>query len=374
MIYLDSAATTYPKPQNVYASVSDALRRYSFNSGRGGYRQSVDAAEKIFDVRIKLAEMFNCSEQNIAFTNNCTTAINTAVRGLAKKGRHILISSLEHNAVWRTVCCLREDGICDFDIVEYSPDTEKFLNNIKEKEKSNTSMVVMLHASNVFGVVTPIKAIGDYCRQKGWYYIVDAAQSAGVLPMDMKECGISAVCAPGHKGLYGIMGSGFLALSDLVLPAPLTCGGTGSNSADWRQPDDLPDRLEAGTLNNPGIISIGAGVDFINRKGIDTIYHHEMRLIEFMYKELEKTEGISLYTPFEQIKAPVLSFNVRDYHSEEAASRLAERQIAVRAGLHCAPLAHNSFKTSNRGTVRVSPCAFTTFHDCEYFLNSVKNM
>lgn len=374
MIYLDSAATTYPKPQNVYASVSDALRRYSFNSGRGGYRQSVDAAEKIFDVRIKLAEMFNCSEQNITFTNNCTTAVNTAVRGLAKKGSHILISSLEHNAVWRTVCCLREDGISDFDIVEYSSDTEKFLNNIKEKEKSNTSMVVMLHASNVFGVVTPVKAIGDYCRQKGWYYIVDAAQSAGVLPIDMKECGISALCAPGHKGLYGIMGSGFLALSDLVLPAPLTCGGTGSNSADWRQPDDLPDRLEAGTLNNPGIISIGAGVDFINRKGIDTIYHHEMRLIEFMYKELEKTEGISLYTPFEQIKAPVLSFNVRDYHSEEAASRLAERQIAVRAGLHCAPLAHNSFKTSNRGTVRVSPCAFTTFHDCEYFLNSVKNM
>lgn len=374
MIYLDSAATTYPKPQNVYASVSDALRRYSFNSGRGGYRQSVDAAEKIFDVRIKLAEMFNCSEQNIAFTNNCTTAINTAVRGLAKKGSHILISSLEHNAVWRTVCCLREDGICDFDIVEYSSDTEKFLNNIKEKEKSNTSMVVMLHASNVFGVVTPVKAIGDYCRQKGWYYIVDAAQSAGVLPIDMKDCGISALCAPGHKGLYGIMGSGFLALSDLVLPAPLTCGGTGSNSADWRQPDDLPDRLEAGTLNNPGIISIGAGVDFIKRKGIDKIYHHEMRLIEFMYKELEKTEGISLYAPFEQIKAPVLSFNVRDYHSEEAASRLAERQIAVRAGLHCAPLAHNSFKTSNRGTVRVSPCAFTTFHDCEYFLNSVKNM
>lgn len=374
MIYLDSAATTYPKPQNVYASVSDALRRYSFNSGRGGYRQSVDAAEKIFDVRIKLAEMFNCSEQNIAFTNNCTTAINTAVRGLAKKGSHILISSLEHNAVWRTVCCLREDGISDFDIVEYSSDTEKFLNNIKEKEKSNTSMVVMLHVSNVFGVVTPIKAIGDYCRQKGWYYIVDAAQSAGVLPIDMKDCGISALCAPGHKGLYGIMGSGFLALSDSILPAPLTCGGTGSNSADWRQPDDLPDRLEAGTLNNPGIISIGAGVDFINRKGIDTIYHHEMRLIEFMYKELEKTEGISLYAPFEQIKAPVLSFNVRDYHSEEAASRLAERQIAVRAGLHCAPLAHNSFKTSNRGTVRVSPCAFTTFHDCEYFLNSVKNM
>lgn len=374
MIYLDSAATTYPKPQNVYASVSDALRRYSFNSGRGGYRQSVDAAEKIFDVRIKLAEMFNCSEQNIVFTNNCTTAINTAVRGLAKKGSHILISSLEHNAVWRTVCCLREDGISDFDIVEYSSDTEKFLNNIKEKEKSNTSMVVMLHASNVFGVVTPIKAIGDYCRQKGWYYIVDAAQSAGVLPIDMKDCGISALCAPGHKGLYGIMGSGFLALSDSILPAPLTCGGTGSNSAHWRQPDDLPDRLEAGTLNNPGIISIGAGVDFIKRKGIDKIYHHEMRLIEFMYKELEKTEGISLYAPFEQIKAPVLSFNVGDYHSEEAASRLAERQIAVRAGLHCAPLAHNSFKTSNRGTVRVSTCAFTTFHDCEYFLNSVKNM
>lgn len=374
MIYLDSAATTYPKPRNVYTAVNDALRRYSFNSGRGGYSQSVAAADKIFDVRVKLSEMFNCGEQNIAFTNNCTTSINTAVRGLAEKGSHLLISSLEHNSVWRTVCNLREEGVADFDVVEYSSDPDVFINNIREKEKSNTSMVVMLHASNVFGVVTPIKAIGDYCRQKGWYYVVDSAQSAGVLPIDMKECNISALCAPGHKGLYGIMGSGFIALSDYVSPLPLTCGGTGSHSADWRQPEDMPDRLEAGTLNNPGIISIGAGVDFINKKGIKTIYNHEMRLVEFIYRELEKSDGISLYTPFDEMKSPVLSFNVGDYHSEETAARLAEKNIAVRAGFHCAPLAHNFYSTSERGTVRVSPCAFTTFHDCEYFLNSVKNL
>lgn len=374
MIYLDSAATTYPKPPNVYASVNETLRRYCFNSGRGGYSQSVAAAEKIYDVRVKIAKMFNCAEQNVTFTNNCTTAINTAVRGLAEKGSHLLISSLEHNAVWRTVSSLREEGITDFDIVEYSPDTDIFLNNIKEKEKSNTSMVVMLHASNVFGVVTPINEIGEYCRHKGWYYIVDAAQSAGVLPIDMKKCNISALCAPGHKGLYGIMGSGFLALGDSVIPSPLTCGGTGSHSVDWRQPEDLPDRLEAGTLNNPGIISIGAGVDFINNKGIKTVYRHEMRLSEFIYKELKNIDGVSLYIPFEQIKAPVLSFNVGDYHSEAVASRLAEKNIAVRAGYHCAPLAHNCYGTSDRGTVRVSPCAFTTFSDCEYFLNYVKNL
>lgn len=374
MIYLDSAATTYPKPPNVYASVNEAIKRYSFNSGRGGYSQSVFAADKIFDVRVKLGAMFNCGEQNIGFTNNCTTAVNTAAKGLAKKGSHLLISSLEHNAVWRTVCSLREAGIADFDVVDYSQDTDRFISNIKAKEKSNTSMVVMLHASNVFGVTLPIKEIGEYCRRKGWYYIVDSAQSAGVLPIDMKECNISALCAPGHKGLYGIMGSGFIALSDSVLPEPLTCGGTGSHSADWRQPEDMPDRLEAGTLNNPGIISIGAGVDFINRKSMKKIYQHEMRLTEFMYRELEKTEGTTLYTPLEDIKAPVLSFNTGDYHSEEVAARLAERNIAVRAGYHCAPLAHNFFGTSERGTVRVSPCAFTTFHDCEYFLNSVKNL
>ena len=374
MIYLDNAATTYPKPPNVYSAVNETLKRYSFNSGRGGYSQSVSAAEKIFDVRVKLGKMFNCGEQDIAFTNNCTTAVNTAVKGLAGKGSHILISSLEHNAVWRTVCSLREKGIADFDVVDYSPDPEKIIANIKEKEKSNTALVVMLHASNVFGVTLPIEEIGEYCRKKGWYYVVDSAQSAGVLPIDMKKCNISALCAPGHKGLYGIMGSGFIALSDSVLPEPLTCGGTGSHSSDWRQPEEMPDRLEAGTLNNPGIISIGAGVDFINRKSMKKIYSHEMRLTEFMFRELEKSKGITLYTPYEEINAPVLSFNAGDYHSEETASRLAEKNIAVRSGFHCAPLAHNFYGTSERGTVRVSPCAFTTFRDCEYFLNSVKNL
>ena len=372
MIYLDNAATSYPKPQNVLAAVNAAGKNFSFNSGRGGYAESVKTAEKIFDVRKSLSDLFHAQPQNIAFTNNCTAALNTAIKGLIKPGDHVLISSLEHNAVLRPVFKLQKQGLIHYDVIPYSPDADTFLAQIRKMEKPNTRMVVMLYASNVFGVVNPVQQVGAYCKEKGWYFVLDVAQSAGILPVDMEQNNVTALCAPGHKGLYGMMGTGFVALQDGILPNSLFEGGTGSNSYDPEQPDFLPDRLEAGTLNNPGILSLGAGVQFINKKGMQWIHKQEMRLIAYLYEELKQMKDVTLYVPLEEMHVPVLSFNLKDYSSEEVASRLAQRHIAVRAGYHCAPSAHTFFGTGDRGTVRISPSVFTSFKECEFFLNSVK--
>lgn len=372
MIYLDNAATSYPKPQNVLAAVNAAGKNFSFNSGRGGYAESVKTAEKIFDVRQSLSDLFHAQPQNIAFTNNCTAALNTAIKGLIKPGDHVLISSLEHNAVLRPVFKLQKQGLIHYDVIPYSPDVDTFLAQIRKMEKPNTRMVVMLYASNVFGVVNPVQQVGAYCKEKGWYFVLDVAQSAGILPVDMEQNNVTALCAPGHKGLYGMMGTGFVALQDGILPNSLFEGGTGSNSYDPEQPDFLPDRLEAGTLNNPGILSLGAGVQFINKKGMQWIHKQEMRLIAYLYEELKQMKDVTLYVPLEEMHVPVLSFNLKDYSSEEVASRLAQRHIAVRAGYHCAPSAHTFFGTGDRGTVRISPSVFTSFKECEFFLNSVK--
>lgn len=372
MIYLDNAATTYPKPFSVLETVYRANRKYAYNSGRGGYRESVQTAEKIFAVRDCLGRFFHCPEQNVVFTNNCTTAVNMALKGLLKPGDHVLISALEHNAVFRPIYKLAREGRITYDQVPYHPDPDRFLQNIRALEQPNTAMVAMLHASNVFGVVHPLGLVGDYCRRKGWLFVVDAAQSAGILPIDMQAMHISALCAPGHKSLFGTMGTGVLALADGISPDSLTEGGTGSHSFDPQMPPDLPDRLEAGTLNNPGILSLGAGVRFIEKTGRAEIHEYEMRLTRWLYEELAACPGIKLYTPPEHIGVPVLSFNVDDRTSEETAAYLAARQIAVRGGYHCAPCAHRFFGTDKRGTVRVSPGVFTGMNECEYFLNSVK--
>ena len=226
MIYLDNAATTYPKPFSVLETVYRANRKYAYNSGRGGYRESVQTAEKIFAVRDCLGRFFHCPEQNIVFTNNCTTAVNTALKGLLKPGDHVLISALEHNAVFRPIYKLAREGRITYDQVPYHPDPDRFLQNIRALEQPNTAMVAMLHASNVFGVVHPLGLVGDYCRRKGRLFVVDAAQSAGILPIDMQAMHISALCAPGHKSLFGTMGTGVLALADGISPYSLTEGGT----------------------------------------------------------------------------------------------------------------------------------------------------
>ncbi len=376
LIYLDNGATSYPKPSAVISATLNACKRFSFNSGRGGYSASVKTAEKIYSVREKIGDMFDYEPQNIAFTLNCTSALNMAIKGSVKTGDHVIISSLEHNSVWRVVNSLQDDGIIEYDIADFSFDEDETVNNFARLIKSNTSLIVCMAASNVFGVAFPIAKIGALAKQLGIRFVVDAAQAAGVISVSGVRDNIDILCAPGHKCLYGNMGTGFIAVREGVYLNTIVEGGTGSESVNPKQPDFLPDRLEAGTLNNCGILSLGAGIDYINSVGMNNIYRHELRITDCLYSGLSRNENVQLYCPRPQWKksAPLISFNYKDYSSEKTAAELAEHNIAVRAGLHCSPLAHKFFNTLDRGTVRLSPSAFTTFRECEIFLNTLKKI
>lgn len=376
MIYFDNGATTYPKPMPVLNKAYFAMKYYSFNSGRSGYAQSLKAAKMIYDVREKTADMFNCSPENVVFTKNCTEALNYAIKGSVEHGGHIIISSLEHNSVARVAQKLSDDGVADYDIAEFSFDDDETVNNFERLIKSNTSAIVCMHSSNVFGVVFPITKIGKMCKKHGVRFIVDAAQSAGVIDIDMKRDNIDVLCCPGHKSLYGNMGTGFMCVCDGVKLSTVTAGGTGSDSLKLQQPDYMPDRFESGTLNNSGIISLGEGINFVNKTGIENIYTKEMHQAQNLYAMLSSIKGVKLYTPAPKYmkSVPIVSFNYKDKSSESVASYLADNDICVRAGFHCSPLAHRHFGTLKFGTVRVSLGAFNTDKECSKFYNIIKKM
>ncbi len=295
---------------------------------------------------------------------------------MAKQGDHFIISNLEHNAVARPIYMLSKKGIITYDIFEFSYDEEETLKNIKKLIKQNTKAIVCMHASNVFGCVLPIEKIGKLAKENGLYFIVDAAQSAGILDIDAKRDNIDILCAPGHKGLYAPMGTGFIVLGNNVKLDTLIEGGTGTLSMQLLQPELMPERLESGTLNNIGICGLGAGIDFVNNKGVNNIYKHENLVVSFLYEQIKKNDNITLYTPpFSDVfQAPILSFNFKDYSSEKTASLLSQKNIATRAGFHCSKLAHTSFNTGNRGTVRLSPSVFTSFAECEKIINTLKKL
>lgn len=376
MIYFDNSATTYPKPSNVIRGANEAMRRFSFNSGRGGYKESIIASEKIYDVREKIGRMFNFSAENVVFTKNCTEALNIAIKGSVKKGDHIIISDLEHNSVSRVAEGLKRRGIIDYDTAEYSFSKDETVNNFERLIQGNTALIVCTHSSNAFGVCLPIKEIGELAKRHGIRFVVDGAQGAGAIDIDAKRDGIDILCAPGHKCLFGNMGTGFMAMRDGISLAPLMEGGTGSSSLSLEQPDFAPDRFEAGTLNNSGIISIGEGIDYINAIGMDKIYKHEMSYAKYIYNQLKGIDKVELYTPEpkEHKSMPIISFNIKDSTSEAVAGELAKNDICVRAGYHCTPLAHRHFGTTEHGTVRISPGCFNTERHCISLINVIKNL
>ena len=374
MIYFDNSATSYPKPWNVKQKIYEAMHLYSFNSGRGGYKASLRAAEKIYSVREKIADMFCCDAENVAFTKNCTEALNIAIKGSVKKGSHIVISSLEHNSVSRVIYKLFNDGIIDYSIAPFSFDKNETVKNFESAITPETALVVCTAASNAFGCLMPVREIGALCRKRNIRFVVDAAQSAGIYPINMVKDNIDILCAPGHKSLMGPMGTGFIAFRVKTVLKTITEGGTGSNSLSFIQPLALPDRYESGTLNNIGIIGLGAGIDYINNIGIDDMNYHEIKLIQLLYEALSNIDGVKLYTPFPESDSslPVLSFNKGKTSSEETALMLSEKNICTRAGYHCAPLAHEHFNTLDTGTVRVSLGWFNTQRECERFTNVLK--
>lgn len=375
MIYFDNAATTYPKPQSVLRALNTAAVRYSANPGRAGHKLAVETAEQVFQARETVAEFFELEHcENVIFTKNCTEALNTVLKGLARTGGHFVCSDLEHNAVARPLEALRLQGVCSYTAAAVGETEAQTIESFKKCLRPNTIAIVCTGASNVFGKILPIQALARLAHQHGVYMVVDAAQTAGILPISLKNDGIDFLCAPGHKGLYGVMGTGVLLCNCDAVLKPLTEGGTGVLSAQLTQPDAYPERLESGTLNVPGILATAQGVKFVNRYGTARLYDKEMRHILHIYNALREMPNVELYDDFSAENAayvPLLSLNVRGLHSEETAKRLSEANIAVRAGLHCAVFAHRAYKTEARGTVRVCPSVFTTEKDVNSLLNSI---
>ena len=371
MIYLDNAATTGKKPQSVINAVDMSLKEYCANPGRSGHAASMKAAAAVYNVRRELADFFTASgAENVVFTLNCTHSINCVIKGLLKAGDRVVTSSLEHNAVMRPL--YKVGAAVDVAAVSLTDDNIT-LNNFERLIRPDTKLVICTGASNVLGKALPITQIGALCKIRGVPFAVDAAQMAGVFPINMKKQGIDYLCIAPHKGLYAPMGIGVL-ICEKPLKNTVLEGGTGTNSAELVQPDFLPERLESGTVNVPGIMGTAAGLGYVKRLGIEKIYSHEIALCELLYDELESNPGVRLYSPkpFAGGWAPVISFNAEGFKSGELARYLNERGIAVRAGLHCAPTAHRIMGTIENGAVRASPAAFNTAADIKALSAALK--
>ena len=311
----------------------------------------------------------------VVFTANCTTALNFVMKGILNRGDHCIISSFEHNAVTRPAAVLAKSGV-EFDVAELIPgDDGANLRAFERLIKSNTKLVVCTHASNVTGDVFPISAIGGLCASKGVLFAVDAAQTAGILPIDMLRDNIDFLCVAPHKGIYAPMGTGML-LGRKPIPKTLIEGGTGTESVKQDQPLDPPERFESGTVNVPGIAGISAGLDFVGSYGLSKIYNHEISLAERFYDGLLRLGGIKVYSshPKDGKHVPTVSFNVRGIPSEETSRMLASRGIATRAGLHCAPYAHKRIGTLDGGTVRVCFSVFNSAQEVDYALAVLKGI
>lgn len=373
MIYLDNAATSWPKPESVCEVMTRCLREYGANPGRGGHRLSLQAGRALLETRELVAELFGVKDSaQIVFTLNVTEALNLAIKGVTKPGDHILISGMEHNAVARPAFSLAEKGI-ETTVIPCSPEglinPADVANNIRE----NTKLICVNHASNVTGTIQPINQIGKIARERGVLFLVDCAQTAGVYPIDVNKSQIDLLAFTGHKGLLGPQGTGGLYIREGVDVTPLKQGGTGSHSELMYQPEVMPDKFESGTPNTVGLVGLGAGIKFILEEGMETIRRHEQMLTKELLRGLREREGVTLYGPQDiEQQTAVVSLNINGQEANEVSFILDQVfDIATRAGLHCAPLAHQTIGTLETGTVRLSPGYFNTLEEIKTVLDAL---
>ena len=376
MIYLDNAATTYPKPQKVYDSMMDCMKNYCANPGRSGHKLAMKSAREIYDTRENIAKLFNIENpMNIIFTSNATDSLNIAIKGVVNEGDHIITTSMEHNSVIRPIKSLEKYGI-ENTIVDC--DKEGFLNieNIKNAIKPNTKLIVTTHASNVCGTLIDIKSVGEIAKENNILYLVDASQTAGVYEIDVKSINVDMIVAPGHKCLFGPQGTGILYIKEGLNINISKEGGTGSKSEDLFQPDILPDKYESGTHNTPGIVGLNEGVKFILETGIENIREYEEQLCEYMLNKLKEVPNIIIYGPSDsKQRAAVISINIDKIDSGELTFLLdSEYDIATRSGIHCSPLAHKTLGTLDQGAVRFSLSYFNTKDDIDKAIDALKDI
>lgn len=357
MIYLDNAATTLQKPQQIARAVTRAMERYA-SPGRGGYTAAMDAAKAVYRCRELAAILFEAEPEQVVFTMNATHALNLAIKTVVQPEDTVVVSGFEHNAVMRPLFALNAHiTVAGRKLFAPEDTLREFDNAITLRTKA----VICTHVSNVFGYRLPIEEIAALCAKRNVPFIVDASQSAGTLPVSMKRLGAAFIAMPGHKGLYGPQGTGILLCGRL--PTPLLEGGTGSQSRLYAMPKETPDAGEAGTHNVPGICGLAEGIQFVCRKTPEGILRHEQSLMEVLKPALQSMPHIQTFLSDDVRQVGVLSFNVTDLDCEEAAQRLSDRGIAVRAGLHCAPLAHESAGTLDSGTIRISLSAFNSLEE-----------
>lgn len=375
MIYFDNAATTFPKPRRVYDSVLEAMERYGANPGRSGHKLSLDTAVKVYETRELVASLFHAENpEDVVFTANCTHALNLALKGSLKRGDHVILSDLEHNSVSRPIHALSTKGVITYSVARvYEDDDEKTVQSFRQLIRRNTKMIACTHGSNVWGIRVPIEKLGALAQEYDILLLVDAAQTAGVVPIDMQKSGIDFLCAAGHKSLYGPSGTGILITP---LGSAMNClieGGTGNLSAQLEQPAGMPERLESGTVNTAGIIGLGAGISYVQEKGVENIYRQSMQLGRKIYEGLGNTKGVTLYTGdfAEGRYLPVISFNIEGMASEDVTAKLSDMGFAVRGGLHCAPFAHEKMGTLESGAVRISIGGFNTKQQAGRLLSAV---
>jgi cysteine desulfurase/selenocysteine lyase len=375
LIYLDNAATSWPKPAAVNRAVADSLR-LSTSPGRGGHSLSRKADRTVFAAREEVAALFGAADSSsIVFTVNATDALNIALFGLISPGDKVVTTSMEHNAVARPLRALESRGVI-LEIVQCDAAGRLPLPGLRTALASGAKAVVVTHASNVTGTLMPLAEIGALARAAGALFIVDAAQTAGVEPIDVAAAGIDILAFTGHKSLLGPQGTGGLYVREGIMVAPFRHGGTGSLSESDRQPEFYPDRLEGGTPNTPGIAGLLAGVRYVRKRGIDSIRAMERELTEDLLSGLMAIDGVDVFgPPPDEPRTAVVSFRVGNLDSGEVAHRLdKEYAIASRAGLHCAPWAHKTIGTLATGTVRLSPGCFTTAAEIAAALEAVRHI
>jgi len=379
MIYLDHAATSWPKPPAVIKAMSVFLERAGGNPGRSGHRLSIEAARIVYDARETIAELFHAPDPlRVIFTLNVTHAINLALRGSLRPGDHVVTSSMEHNAVMRPLRALERQGI-RLTMVSCAPDGMLDPADVARAMSAATRLVVINHASNVTGTILPVAEVAAIAHAAGVPILVDAAQSAGVLPIDVQAMGIDMLAFTGHKGLQGPPGTGGLVLNTSVDPStldPLVRGGTGSHSEFEEQPDDLPDKYESGTPNGAGIAGLAAGVRWVAERTVEAIRAHEMALTQALLDGLSAIPGVTVYGPRDAGRCTgVVSFTIAGQHVSDIGLRLDDEfAILCRVGLHCCPAAHRTIGTFPAGTVRLSPGVLTSHQDIQQTIAAVRRI
>ncbi|WP_100065324.1 aminotransferase class V-fold PLP-dependent enzyme [Miniphocaeibacter massiliensis] len=376
MIYFDNAATTFPKPEMVYEKTMEAMKEFGANPGRSGHKLSLKMDREIFNTRNLLTDFIGGDNPlNLAFTKNCTESLNIAIKGLVKKGTHVITTSMEHNSVLRPLKHLESQKLIELTIVNANIDGIVNPKEIKNAIKENTDLCVTTAMSNLTGTIVNTREIGKILKDKNIKYIVDAAQAIGYLDIDVKKDNIDILCFPGHKSLFGPMGTGGLYVNTKEYIETIMEGGTGSFSMELNQPSIYPDRLESGTINGVGVVGLGAGVEYINEVGLKNIRDHENILKNYFIDELEQIKEIKVYGSKDERQGPVVSVNIEGLDSSELAYILNEGyDIYVRAGFHCAPLAHKTIGTQEKGAARFSFSYFNNEKEIEKTIAVLKKI